>query len=117
VNSPSWNVVNNTWSPTVGIEPSPKAGALGLRIVGPNPAAGNVSLTCHLPRAGAAQVAIFDLGGRRVRTLAESWCEAGERSFVWDGRTDAGIRSPDGVFFARVVAGGQSVVRRIVRVR
>jgi len=117
VNSPSWNVVNNTWSPTVGIEPSTMAGTLDLRIVGPNPAAGDVSLACRLPAAGAAQIAIFDLSGRRIRTLINDWCEAGERSFVWDGRTDAGVRSPDGVFFARVMAGGRSVTRRIVRVR
>ena len=54
-----------------------------------------------LPRAQWTQLDIFDLMGRKVRTLSRGQSEAGEHLASWDGRNEAG----------RVVATGTYVVR------
>jgi hypothetical protein len=86
-------------------------------MAGANPSAGTTQLACVLPASGPIDVAIFDLSGRRVRTLAEGWHEAGNLMLAWDGRTNAGSPTGCGVFFARAEAGGRRAVQRIVRLR
>jgi BNR/Asp-box repeat len=53
-------------------------------------------------------IEIFDFGMNRVRTLVKdaTRSEVAERDEIWDGRTDAGNVSPNGVYFYRVIVGG-----------
>ncbi len=46
----------------------------------------------------ALDIAIYDIAGRRVRTLHLA---RGASSIAWDGRDDAGASAPSGVYFAR----------------
>jgi len=39
-----------------------------------------------LPQAGRARLDVFDLAGRRVRTLQEGWISQGRHTVQWDGR-------------------------------
>jgi flagellar hook assembly protein FlgD len=43
--------------------------------------------------------------------------KAGPLSAVWDGRSDAGTRVPDGVYFVTVRTGAGSEVVRAVRLK
>ena len=56
-----------------------------------------------LARAGWVEIKVFDLAGRRVRTLANRRFEAGEHTVVWDGRDDRGARAPRGVYFTQAL--------------
>jgi flagellar hook assembly protein FlgD len=47
-------------------------------------------------------VEIFDLAGRRVRTLVDGPFTAGPHEFVWSGHDESDRRLPDGLYFARV---------------
>ena len=51
--------------------------------------------------AGRIQVRIYDIVGRRVRTLADRVFAAGEHTLTWDGTDDAGQKVPRGVYFVR----------------
>ncbi|MCK4305963.1 MAG: hypothetical protein KAY24_17120 [Candidatus Eisenbacteria sp.] len=73
--------------------------AAGLKLLGasPNPAPGASTLRFQLGQSGIVRGGIFDLQGRRVRTLSSSFC-AGVQGFEWDGRDERGHAVPAGVY-------------------
>lgn len=73
----------------------------------PNPFRSNTRLSFGLPRAGDVSLRIYDLAGRKVRTLQNGMLEAGLHSRTWDRRTDRGDQVAAGVYFARLMVGGQ----------
>ncbi|MGH7740849.1 MAG: FlgD immunoglobulin-like domain containing protein [Candidatus Eiseniibacteriota bacterium] len=83
----------------------------------PNPARGLTQLRYALPRAANVRLAIYDLGGRRVRTLAEGSQAAGNHSVAWDVRDDQGHALGAGLYFARFEAEGRVFMRRVVTMR
>jgi hypothetical protein len=84
----------------------------------PNPAGGNVSFRLVLPVSDErTEVGVFDLSGRRVRTLLEGVLPAGERTVVWDGRSDDGRSAKSGVYFVRVMTRMESQSRRVLFLR
>jgi flagellar hook assembly protein FlgD len=58
-------------------------------------------------------LSVFDVAGRRVRTLVDGWMRAGPHSSRWDGRDDGGRAVASGVYFARLEA-GRILSRRMV---
>ena len=83
----------------------------------PNPARGSTVLRFALPRDAVVRLALYDLGGRRVRTLAEGTQSAGEHAVAWDVRDDAGRALGAGLYFARFEAEGRVFTQRVVAVR
>ncbi|NOT32733.1 MAG: T9SS type A sorting domain-containing protein [Candidatus Eisenbacteria bacterium] len=67
--------------------------------------------------AGPAELEVFGVDGRRVRTFFVSPGAAGERSVSWDGRDADGRDAPAGIYFVRLVAGGTAAMRRVVKLR
>ena len=114
VNSASWGIVDNHFSSTVAVEAAAGANVLALAIA-PNPAAGVQSIALTLPREGQVQAAVFDAGGRRVRTLADGRFAAGTSALAWEGNDDRGGRAPAGLYFVRVTTPDRTLTRRIVR--
>ena len=68
-------------------------------------------------RSGRVEIAVFDLLGRRQRTLLDGQVPAGEREVVWDGRDDAGAPLPAGVYLCRVRSDDIVRTNRMVLVR
>jgi flagellar hook assembly protein FlgD len=48
------------------------------------------------------QIAVYDIVGRRVRTLADRRFKQGQYELLWDGRDNTGARLRPGVYFTRV---------------
>ncbi len=90
---------------------------LELAAPSPNPSAGEAVLSFALPRRTSVELAIFDLQGRRVATLASGEAAAGVHEARWDGHDASGHLAPAGVYLARLVAGGQRLTSKVVRVR
>lgn len=81
-------------------EPSRATGLkLGCR---PSPARGAVVVGYSVPQPGPADVAVYDAGGRRVRSLFTGDVPAGPQWLVWDRRDDAGVAVPAGVYVVRL---------------
>ncbi len=80
----------------------------------PNPSGGPVELRYSVARPGVADLSIFDLNGRRIRSVVHGRVEAGSARARWDGRGPGGEPVPAGVYFARLQAGGQTITRRIM---
>jgi hypothetical protein len=60
------------------------------------------TLLVGLPRPMQARLEVFDLQGRRVRTLADGLLPRGVTRVTWDGRDAGGFRVRRGVYFARL---------------
>jgi len=71
-----------------------------------------------LPRSGRVHLAVYDLQGRLVRTLADEVQSAGQHSLSWSGSGADGQPLASGVYFCRMEAeGGFSASRKMVMVR
>ena len=70
----------------------------------PNPFNPITEIRFVSPTAGAVNLAIHDVAGRRVRTLLSTDLPAGEHSAKWDGRDDGGRPLPSGTYYAVVRA-------------
>jgi len=64
----------------------------------PNPFNPTVNLDFDLPVAGHIRLEIFDVAGRRLRTLLDDRFAAGPHTLSWDGRDDRGRSLPSGVY-------------------
>jgi hypothetical protein len=81
--------------------------------VRPNPFTRSASIS-YLAGAGAADLSIYDAGGRLVRTLVGGSEGTGVRSVVWNGDDNRGNRARAGVYYARLKSGSVISARPLV---
>jgi flagellar hook assembly protein FlgD len=83
----------------------------------PNPFSTTATLDILLPVASSAEITIYDVAGRAVRTIAVADSGGRSRSVSFDGRDGHGRLLANGVYFARVRANGMSITRKMVIAR
>jgi len=83
----------------------------------PNPFPACTQLDIDVPPEGAAQLAVYDPTGRRVRTLADGRLAPGRHALRWDGRDDAGRLVGNGVYLIRLSGPSFASVKRVTRVQ
>jgi len=97
------------------------AGFLSLGQAWPNPFQpadqGELRFSLELRASRKLKAEIFDVSGRRVALLHEGWSLPGTRELVWNGRDDEGRDMASGVYFLRLDAEDQGLVRKLVMVR
>lgn len=98
-----------------GLEKRPTVFSLAQN--NPNPFSQATEITYGLPVASYVRLTVYDLRGRRVRTLVDGDEPAGYRVVQWDGRNDAGLEVSGGVYFYVLKAGGHSEVRKMTRLK
>ena len=109
---------NKTCPTAVSVAPGVGIATLALRPAAPNPMAGSTMLAFELPARAEVRLEIFDLLGRRVRTLAQGLpLEAGAHRLAWDGRDDSGRPANQGVYRCRLEAGGEWRATSLVLLR
>jgi len=91
------------------------APALRLAQNAPNPATSSTTIRLELSsrEVTRAEVAIYDLSGRRVRAF-DVPVRAGLAEVAWDLTTSAGARVAPGVYIYRVSAGGLAAAKKCV---
>jgi hypothetical protein len=88
---------------------------MALRATTPNPFHKTTRIDFTLARSGPAELAVYDLNGRRVRTLLDGiTIESGDHSAHWDGTNDAGHPVVPGVYFYRLTARSEMRSQRMV---
>lgn len=90
---------------------------LALTSPTPNPFNPRTQVELSIPESGLAEVTVFDLAGRRVRTLLRADLEAGTHPVIWDGLDQRGHAVASGTYVIRAEAGGASATKRAVLVR
>ncbi|UCC45302.1 MAG: T9SS type A sorting domain-containing protein [Candidatus Zixiibacteriota bacterium] len=71
----------------------------------PNPFNPMTKIEFALPRASDVEIAIYNITGRRVRTLVNREMTAGYHSVDWYGEDDAGNRVASGIYLYRITVG------------
>jgi hypothetical protein len=89
----------------------------GLTGASPNPFNPRVQIDFSLDRPGRVDVTVFDLRGRRVRTLVGESRASGAGSVVWDGKDATGSEVASGVYAVQFVSDGRSDYRKVTLVR
>lgn len=79
-----------------------------------NPVVGSCSLRCELVERGWAQLAIFGVDGRLVRSLVTRSLDAGSHVTTWDTRDAYGRAAPAGVYWARLATARGSQTAKVV---
>jgi subtilisin-like proprotein convertase family protein len=99
-----------------GVDPAgaPLPAAVALTANVPNPFNPATRIEFALPRPSAVDLAIFDVGGRRIETLATGLWPAGRHQVVWQGRDANGDRVASGLYFYRLAVDGEMLTRRML---
>lgn len=117
----------NLWTGPVYVTRGPGGGTVavddggpppGLALAAsPNPTLGRVTASFTLPAAARGELVVFDVGGRRVKTLLDGPLAAGDHRVAWTGHTDDGSTARSGVYFIRLVTDQRSATRKILLIR
>jgi hypothetical protein len=86
-----------------------------LASISKNPFSDEARLRYSLPKSGFTDLAIYDVAGRKVRTLVEDQVGAGSHTAHWDGRDGNGNPTASGIYFARLRSGKDDQRVKIVR--
>jgi minor extracellular serine protease Vpr len=86
-------------------------------VIKPNPMTTDASIGLRLIESAQVDLTIYDLQGRRVKTLQRGNLRAGYREFAWDGRDEGGRVTSNGVYFVRLLTPSHTMSARIVRSR
>ncbi|HEY6196090.1 MAG TPA: T9SS type A sorting domain-containing protein [Candidatus Eisenbacteria bacterium] len=94
--------------PSAEISPDAAASVLELTPARPNPFTLSTTFAIGLPREADVDLAVHDLAGRLIATLAHGRLAAGRRIYTWNG---SGAR--DGVYFVRLTVDGRVLSTRV----
>lgn len=83
----------------------------------PNPIQTQTVIRYDLPKSTEVQLAVYDVAGRRVRTLADGVMGPGAFAATWDGRDAGGRPVGSGVYFYRLRAGAFEATRKMTRLQ
>ncbi|MFI5370378.1 MAG: C25 family cysteine peptidase [Candidatus Eisenbacteria bacterium] len=108
--------------PTLAVGPPAITLPLTLELAAPrpNPARATLRIAFGIPAArdGAPlDLAVFDITGRRVRTLAHGPSRPGRVELTWDLRADDGSPAASGVYLVHLRSGNTVLTRKVVALR
>ncbi len=83
----------------------------------PNPFNASTKISFALDRSGDARLVIYDLLGRKVKTLVSSYMEAGSHEIVWNGTDDTGDDVSSGIYMYKLESGDKIQVKRMTLLR
>ncbi len=88
-----------------------------LDAAAPNPFNPRTTIRYTLRGDGPVTLVVFDVQGRRVRTLVDGAVPAGTHAVTWDGRDDVGAGMPSGLYLVQLRSGRVVETRRMTLVR
>jgi hypothetical protein len=87
--------------------------AFALRQNEPNPFGEGTRIPFSVPVRAEITIEVFDVHGRRVRTLSRALWQPGHHFVSWDGRDEQGRRMKQGVYLYRMNAGSFRASRKL----
>ena len=104
--------------PPAGLGDRPTVpGQLGLVVMRSNLGSRDVRLRVSLPWRTPIRLAVYDIAGRRVKTLVDKELPAGITEIRWTGDYDAGRRVVSGMYFIRLSCAEGARVSKVVILR
>ncbi|MBM3286589.1 MAG: T9SS type A sorting domain-containing protein [Candidatus Eisenbacteria bacterium] len=101
---------------TGAVEQPPDAVETPDFAVEPNPSHGGARITFRLDREESVDLAVYDVAGRRVASLASGRLPAGPHEVLWDGSGIGIPRVAAGVYFIKLRAGEDERTAKQLRI-
>ena len=86
---------------------------LVLKAAYPNPFSSSTKIEYDLPATTAVEIVVFDVIGKRVATLVESFVPGGTHHVSWNGNSVSGARVGAGIYFVRMRAGDRLLSQKL----
>ena len=83
----------------------------------PNPFNPDTTIRYRLSEPTSVDLAVFDLLGKRVRTLVSGLTPAGAHRSIWDGTDASGLNMSSGIYLVRLRVGNQVVNQKVSLVK
>jgi hypothetical protein len=83
----------------------------------PNPFNPSITVRLYIPKGSDLDLAVYDVKGRKVRSLHTGGISSGWHTMVWDGRDDAGRGQASGMYFLRGANAGEVSVQKVTLVK
>ncbi len=83
----------------------------------PNPSAGAMSIEFDVDPSDEVEISIFNILGQLVWREYRVFNDSGPYAINWDGKSNNGIRMPNGTYFVRLKSGSKMAGKKFVRVQ
>ncbi len=83
----------------------------------PNPFNPSTTVSFSLKRDSEVRLDIYDVRGRKVRTLTDERYTAGLHHIIWDGQNDDGNEISSGVYLLKLTTDERSLMRKALMVK
>jgi len=83
----------------------------------PNPFNPDTWIQFELPEQGEIDLAIYNVQGQRIRSLATGSYQKGWHKILWDGKNDFGAESASGIYFIKAKFGDQLQYKKLVKMK
>ena len=83
----------------------------------PNPFNPVTTISFDLVERGLVALYVYDLRGKKVKTLKEGIVDPGRYQFTWDGTDDRGLSVSSGIYMYRLVSENQALTRKMLLVK
>ena len=95
----------------------PKSFSLSQNFPNPFNPLTTIEITIPGNVSGLTELQIFDVRGRRIRTLQKGELPPGQYRFVWDGRDDRGETVNSGIYLYSLKSGTEAITRKMTLLR
>jgi len=113
-------VIGDSPDPSGAPDATPIPAQLALHANRPNPfgarGEGTV-IRLDLPQPATVRLAVFDIGGRLVRTMLDGHAAPGRYDITWNGLDEGGRHVDSGVYFYVLNTDGRQITRRMTLLR
>ena len=99
--------------PVTGVASVDPYRTYGIESVHPNPFNPRISIRYRIGHRTSAKLGIYDVSGRKVRSLIDGVVEEGLHEVVFDGIDDRGLSVSSGIYFLRMDTAEVLEVRQI----
>ena len=106
--------VGDVASTSVSLGPTDDGSAPRLAPSFPNPFRAETTIAYSVAVGGPVTIELFDVAGRRVRTLVSASQPAGTHRVTWNGDADAGRPAAAGIYFVRLTGRGGTDRQKLV---
>lgn len=83
----------------------------------PNPFNGVIQLKVNIPQTGNNQISVYDVWGRKVKSIYSGNLATGTHTFLWEGKDAQNLPAATGIYFAVLKGSGYLQSFKIVYVR
>ncbi|SVA60669.1 uncharacterized protein METZ01_LOCUS113523, partial [marine metagenome] len=80
----------------------------------PNPFNPKTDIRFDLPEASQVEIVIFNLMGKKIRTISSGEMTPGYHSLIWDGTNDLGTLAATGMYFYTISAGDFRATKKML---